>query len=392
MSVVNGYSCTLRRWPVKAVIVDWARSAFHRAHRGDLAAVRPDDLAGQVAKALIDRNGIDPAEFDDLLLGCGYPEAEQGYNMGRLVTFLIGMPNTVPGVTYNRLCGSSMQAILSAAANIESGWGDCFLCVGIESMSRVKRRGFNWSPHPGLEDGWPEAYVPMGQTAENIATRWSIPRTLQEQFALSSHQKAASARASGSFDDELIAISHDGITTTEDGCIRPDTTLESMAELSPVFSDEGSVTAATSSPLTDGAAAVIVCSEDFAMSRGLQPMARIVSGAVTGCPPGIMGIGPVEATKKVLERAAWELGSVDLFELNEAFSSQSLAVIDELGLEPAKVNLEGGAIAIGHPLGASGARITGKAASLLSRTGSTRAIATMCIGGGMGIAIALESL
>tara|TARA_B000000460_G_scaffold1211_1_gene750 strand:- start:3873 stop:5117 length:1245 start_codon:yes stop_codon:yes gene_type:complete len=391
-SVVNGYSCALRRWPVKAVIVDWARSPFHRAHRGDLAAVRPDDLAGQVAKALIDRNEINPAEFDDLLLGCGYPEAEQGYNMGRLVTFLIGMPNTVPGVTYNRLCGSSMQAILSAAANIESGWGDCFLCVGIESMSRVKRRGFNWSPHPGLEDGWPEAYVPMGQTAENIATRWSIPRTLQEQFALSSHQKAASARTSGSFDDELIPISHDGITITEDGCIRPDTTLESMAALSPVFSDGGSVTAATSSPLTDGAAAVIVCSEDFALSRGLQPMARIVSGAVTGCPPDIMGIGPVEATKQVLERAAWELSSVDIFELNEAFSSQSMAVIDELRLDSAKVNLDGGAIAIGHPLGASGVRITGKAASLLSRTGTNRAIATMCIGGGMGIAIALESL
>ena len=389
---MNGYSCVLRRCSVKAVIVDWARSPFHRAHKGDLSTVRPDDLAGQVAKALIDRNEIDPAEFDDLLLGCGYPEAEQGYNMGRLVTFLIGMPNTVPGVTYNRLCGSSMQAIMSAAANIESGWGDCFLCVGIESMSRVKRRGFNWSPHPGLEDGWPEAYVPMGQTAENIASRWSIPRTLQEQYSLTSHQKAASARASGSFDDELIPISHDGITISEDGCIRPDTTLESMATLSPVFSDGGSVTAATSSPLTDGAAAVIVCSEDFAASRGLRPMARIVSGAVTGCPPDLMGIGPVEATRQVLERASWELSSVDLFELNEAFSSQSMAVIDELELEPAKVNIDGGAIAIGHPLGASGARITGKAASLLSRTSSNRAIATMCIGGGMGIAIALESM
>ena len=259
-------------------------------------------------------------------------------------------------------------------------------------MSRVKRRGFNWSPHPGLEDGWPEAYVPMGQTAENIASRWSIPRTLQEQYSLTSHQKAASARASGSFDDELIPISHDGITISEDGCIRPDTTLESMATLSPVFSDGGSVTAATSSPLTDGAAAVIVCSEDFAASQAVRPMARIVSGEVTGCPPGLMGLGPGEATRQVLERASWELSSVDLFELNEAFSSQSMAVIDELELEPAKVNIDGGAIAIGHPLGASGARITGKAASLLSRTSSNRAIATMCIGGGMGIAIALESM
>ena len=377
---------------MKAVIVDWARSPFHRAHRGSLSNIRPDDMAGQVVKALIGRSGIDATEFDDLLMGCGYPEAEQGYNIGRLVTFLAGMPDSVPGMTFNRLCGSSMQAVLSAAASIESGWGDCYLCAGVESMSRVKRRGFNWSPHPGLELDWPEAYVTMGETAENIAKKWKIGRVEQESFALESHLKASAAQREGRFEDEIIPVTNGESIISEDGCIRPDTTLDTMSMLNPVFSDDGSVTAATSSPLTDGTVAMIVCSEEFASQRGLKPMARIVSGAVSGCPPGIMGIGPVEATRKVLERAGWGMETVDLFELNEAFSSQSMAVISELGLDQTKINIDGGAIAIGHPLGASGARIVGKAATLLRRTKSNRAIAAMCIGGGMGIAIALESL
>jgi len=376
---------------VKAVIVDWARTPFHRAHKGELRGLRPDDMASQIVKGLIARNDIDAADFDDLMMGCGYPEAEQGYNIGRLVTFLAGLPDSVPGMTFNRLCGSSMQAVLSAAANIESGWGDCYLCAGVESMSRVKRRGFNWSPHPGLELDWPEAYVTMGQTAENIADNWEIGRAEQETFALESHVKATTALEAGRFNDEIIPVI-DGETTIEvDGCIRPDSTLDAMSGLKPVFSEKGTVTAATSSPLTDGAVAMIVCSEEFASERGLNPLARIVSGAVSGCPPGIMGIGPVEATRKVLERTGWDSESIDLYELNEAFSSQSLAVISELGLEPSKINIDGGAIALGHPLGASGVRITGKAASLLRRTNSKRAIATMCIGGGMGIAIALET-
>lgn len=376
---------------MKAVIVDWARTPFHRAHKGELRGLRPDDMASQIVKGLIARNDIDAADFDDLMMGCGYPEAEQGYNIGRLVTFLAGLPDSVPGMTFNRLCGSSMQAVLSAAANIESGWGDCYLCAGVESMSRVKRRGFNWSPHPGLELDWPEAYVTMGQTAENIADNWEIGRAEQETFALESHVKATTALEAGRFNDEIIPVI-DGETTIEvDGCIRPDSTLDAMSGLKPVFSEKGTVTAATSSPLTDGAVAMIVCSEEFASERGLNPLARIVSGAVSGCPPGIMGIGPVEATRKVLERTGWDSESIDLYELNEAFSSQSLAVISELGLEPSKINIDGGAIALGHPLGASGVRITGKAASLLRRTNSKRAIATMCIGGGMGIAIALET-
>jgi len=376
---------------VKAVIVDWARSPFHRAHKGELRGLRPDDMASQIVKGLIARNDIDAADFDDLMMGCGYPEAEQGYNIGRLVTFLAGLPDSVPGMTFNRLCGSSMQAVLSAAANIESGWGDCYLCAGVESMSRVKRRGFNWSPHPGLELDWPEAYVTMGQTAENIADNWEIGREEQQIFALESHIKATNALEEGRFNDEIIPVI-DGETIIEvDGCIRPDSTLDAMSVLNPVFSENGTVTAATSSPLTDGAVAMIICSEEFASDRGLNPMARIVSGAVSGCPPGIMGIGPVEATRKVLERTGWDSESIDLYEINEAFSSQSLAVISELGLETSKINIDGGAIALGHPLGASGARITGKAASLLRRTNSKRAIATMCIGGGMGIAIALET-
>ena len=375
---------------MKAVIVDWLRSPFHRAHKGKLANVRPDEMAGQVIRQLMERNDISGSMIDDLILGCAYPEGEQGYNLGRLLTFLGELPNTVPGATINRLCGSSMQAILSAAAHIEVGWGDCILVGGVESMSRIQRRGFNWSPSPELEDKFPDAYIGMGVTAENVAKKWNQTRLQHEQFALSSHYKAASAQTNGLFKNEIATIKNNEIIISEDGCIRGNTTLESMAKLNPAFGEDGIVTAATSSPLTDGAVFMIVCSEEFAKKNKLKPMARIVAGAVTGCSPEIMGIGPIEATKKVLNKANWKVDDVDLFELNEAFSSQSLAVIEELKIKPEIVNLHGGALAIGHPLGASGARITGKAASLLQSTGSERAVATMCIGGGMGISIALE--
>ena len=375
---------------MKAVIVDWLRSPFHRAHKGELANVRPDEMAGQVIRQLMERNDISSSMIDDLILGCAYPEGEQGYNLGRLLTFLGELPNTVPGATINRLCGSSMQAILSAAAHIEVGWGDCILVGGVESMSRIQRRGFNWSPSPELEDKFPDAYIGMGVTAENVAKKWNQTRLQHEQFALSSHHKAATAQTNGLFKNEIATIKNNEIIISEDGCIRGNTTLESMAKLNPAFGEDGIVTAATSSPLTDGAVFMIVCSEEFAEKNKLKPMARIVAGAVTGCSPEIMGIGPIEATKKVLNKANWEVDDVDLFELNEAFSSQSLAVIEDLKIKPEIVNLHGGALAIGHPLGASGARITGKAASLLQSTGSERAVATMCIGGGMGISIALE--
>tara|TARA_S200000501_G_scaffold67616_1_gene59079 strand:+ start:1293 stop:2423 length:1131 start_codon:yes stop_codon:yes gene_type:complete len=375
---------------VRAVIVDWMRSPFHRAHKGKLSETRPDELLGQVTKSLLGRNPVNIGDIDDIIVGCAYPEGEQGYNIGRLVTFLGGLPDKVPGMTINRLCGSSMQAILVAASNIESGWGDCFLCGGIESMSRIKRRGFNWSPHPDLEREFPDAYINMGITAENVAEKWNISRSSQEEFALDSHMKSIYARDNGYFKSEICPITSDDGVIDEDGCIR-DTSLESMSKLNPVFRNNGSVTAATSSPLTDGAVCMLVCSSEFAEKNGLEPLARIVTSAVTGCPPNMMGIGPISSTQKALERSGWHIDDIDVFEINEAFSSQSIAVINELSIDYQKVNIDGGAISIGHPLGASGARIVGKAASILNRTNSERAIATMCIGGGMGITIVLES-
>ena len=376
---------------MRAVIVDWMRSPFHRAHKGDLSGTRPDEMLSQVTKSLLLRNKFDTTEIDDIIVGCAYPEGEQGYNVGRLATFLGDIPVTVPGMTINRLCGSSMQAVMVAASNIESGWGECFLCAGVESMSRVKRRGFNWSPHPLLEEEFPEAYINMGVTAENVAEAWNISRLSQEEFALDSHAKSSFARESGNFDEEICPIHTKNGIVEKDGCIR-ETSLESMSKLSPVFSDDGTVTAATSSPLTDGAVCMLVCSQEFAEKNGMSPLARIVSSAVTGCPPELMGIGPISSTKLVLERSGWDIDEVDVFEINEAFSSQSLAVINDLSIDYAKVNIDGGAISIGHPLGASGARIVGKAASILNRTGSSKAIATMCIGGGMGISVSLERI
>ena len=374
---------------MRAVIVDWMRSPFHRSHKGKLSQIRPDELLGQVTKSLLDRNPINLDDIDDIIVGCAYPEGEQGYNIGRLLTFLGGMPDKVPGMTINRLCGSSMQAILVAASNIESGWGVCFLCGGIESMSRIKRRGFNWSPHPDLEKVFPDAYINMGITAENVAEKWNISRSSQEEFALDSHMKSIYARDNGYFKSEICPINSDEGVIDEDGCLR-NTSLDAMSKLNPVFKINGSVTAATSSPLTDGAVSMLDCSSEFAEKNGLEPLARIVTSAVTGCPPNMMGIGPISSTQKALELSGWNIDDVDVFEINEAFSSQSIAVINELSIDYHKVNIDGGAISIGHPLGASGARIVGKAASIMDRTNSERALATMCIGGGMGITIVLE--
>ena len=377
---------------MRSVIVDWRRSPFTKAHKGALSVERPDDIAGQVMRELIRNSSIEANEIDDIIVGCAYPEGEQGYNIGRLMTFLGGLTTEVPGSTINRLCGSSMQAILTASAHISAGWGDCFLCGGIESMSRVKRRGFNWSPNPTLEKELPNAYINMGITAENVADLYGISREEQEEFALKSHLKATRANLEGNFSNELVPITSNGNEVFQDDCIRPDSTLESMSNLKAAFIEGGSVTAATSSPLTDGVVFSLICSEEFAISHSLSPIATIVSGAVTGCHPELMGLGPISSTKLALERAGWEVPDIDVFELNEAFSSQSIACIRELGLNPETVNIDGGALAIGHPLGASGARISCKAASILHRTGSQRAIASMCIGGGMGISISLEAL
>jgi len=372
-----------------AVIAGYARSPFTPAKKGALAKSRPDDVAAAVVDSLLSDTGIDPSLVDDLVVGCAFPEAEQGYNLARIITFLSELPETVPGVTINRFCGSSMQAIHDAAARVNAGHGDAFIAGGVESMTRIPMTGFNPMPNPNLPS---ETMTSMGATAENLSKLHKIGREEQEQFAIESHARASAARESGSFAEEIVPIETPSGTVDQDGCIRPGTDSEALARLRPAFDAKGTVTAGTSSPLTDGAAFVFVCSEEFAAEHGLEPMARIKSAAVSGCAPEIMGIGPVEASKKALDRAGLSLGDIDIVELNEAFAAQSLAVIGELGLDHDKVNLEGGAIALGHPLGASGARITGKAAQLLKRNGGKHALATLCVGGGMGMATVLEQI
>lgn len=375
------------------VIAGYARSPFTPASKGALAAVRPDDLAAQVVKSLVQKSGIDPNDIEDLILGCAFPEAEQGLNLARLLVHLADLPVSIAGVTVNRFCGSSMQAIHIAAGAIQMNAGEAFICAGVESMSRVPMGGFNTLPHPGLYRDYPQAYMGMGETAENLARKYKIPRSDQEAFALTSQQKAYAAQQQGRFADEIIPINRDdGVVISADGCLRPDSTAEAMAELKPAFMENGSVTAATSSPLTDGSAAVLVCSEDYADAHGLAKLARIKAVAVSACLPEIMGIGPVAATHKVLQRAGLTLADLDIIELNEAFSAQSLAVLNDLSIAPEKLNIDGGAIALGHPLGATGARITGKAASLLQREHKQYALATQCIGGGQGIATLLEAI
>ena len=374
------------------VIAGYARSPFHFAGKGELARVRPDDLAATVVRALIERTGINPENIEDLILGCAFPEGEQGLNMARLVGFLADLPVGVAGTTVNRFCGSSMQAIHMAAGAIQLDAGEAFICAGVESMSRVPMAGFNPLPNPKLMESYPAAYVGMGVTAENVARSYQITREHQEAFAVASQQKAAEARQQGRFANEIVPIRVNGSMVEADGCIRPGTTPEKLAGLEPAFDQSGTVTAGTSSPLTDGAAATLVCTEDYALRHGLEPLARIRSVAVSGCAAEVMGIGPVAASRKALERAGLEVGEIEVVELNEAFAAQAIACIQELGLDAATLNRDGGAIALGHPLGASGARITGKAAQIMQREGARYALATQCIGGGQGIATVLEAV
>jgi acetyl-CoA acyltransferase len=375
---------------MKAVISAYARSPFHFAKKGALAEVRPDTLAAGVVRGLLQRTDLDPALLEDIVLGCAYPEASQGNNLARIVGLLAGLPHQVGGMTVNRFCGSSMQAVHIAAAQIEAGMGEAFLCVGVESMTMVPQGGFNFSPNPELKEST-DAYISMGETAENVAQRWNVSRADQEAFAVESHRKAAAARAEGRLAGEIVPVRlASGDVIDADGCIRPSTSAEALAGLKPAFRPDGVVTAGTSSPLTDGAAVVLVTSDAFASRHNLQPLARIKSFATVGVDPAIMGIGPIPATRKALARAGLSAADLDVIELNEAFSSQALACIRDLGLDPAKVNLDGGGLAIGHPLGATGARITGKAAALLAREKGRYALATQCIGGGQGIATILE--
>ena len=375
-----------------AVIAGFALTPFHLAASGYLARFRPDDLAAQVIRGLIERSGIKPDDIEDIVLGCAFPEGEQGLNVARLIGLLADLPIKVGGMTVNRFCGSSMSAIHIAAGQIAIGAGEVFICAGVESMSRVPMMGYNPLPSPELAKKRPGAYIGMGDTAENVATQFQIPRATQEAFALESQKKAAAARDGGRLADEIVPIRTKKGLVDLDGVLRPGTTAEALAALKPAFDQNGTVTAGTSSPLTDGAAAVLVTSEDYAKANGLAILARIRSVAVSGCEPEIMGIGPVSASRKALERAGLAVGDLGVVELNEAFASQALACSNELGLDPATVNLDGGAIAIGHPLGATGARIVGKAASLLKREGGRYALATQCIGGGQGIATILEAV
>lgn len=374
------------------VIAEYVRSPFTPAYKGSFARVRPDEIAAQVVKGLIEKTKIDPELIEDLIMGCAFPEGEQGFNVARLVGMLAGLPQSVAGVTVNRFCGSSMQAIHMAAGNIQMGAGEAFICAGVEGMSRVPMTGFNPLPHPELYKKMPAAYIGMGETAENVAKKYKLTRKQQDEFAVKSQQKAGKAQANGNFKNEIIPINTPMGTISEDECIRADTNMAGLETLKPAFDQKGTVTAATSSPLTDGASATLVCSLEFAKKHKLKPLAIVKSFAVSGCAPETMGLGPVESTKKALKRAGLKISDIDIIELNEAFSSQSLACIKDLKLDLKKINLDGGAIAIGHPLGATGARIVGKAAALLQREDKKYALATQCIGGGQGIATILEKV
>ncbi|MGA1456179.1 MAG: thiolase family protein [Arenicellales bacterium] len=373
------------------VIAGYARSPFHFAHKGALTKVRPDDLAAHVVRGLVQRTGIDPEQIEDLIVGCAFPEGEQGFNVARLVGLMAGLPISVAGATINRFCGSSMQAIHMAAGSIQMGAGDAFICAGVESMSRVPMSGFNPMPNPALCESMPAAYMSMGETAENVGREYGISREEQEVFAVNSQQKAGAAQSEGRLAEEIIPIEVSGQVIDQDGCLRPTTDLEGLAGLKLAFDQNGTVTAGTSSPLTDGAAATLVCSAEFAAQNGLTPLARVASIAVSGCKPETMGLGPIFSSRKALARAGISASDLDVIEINEAFATQSIASIRDLELDPGKVNIDGGAIAIGHPLGATGARITGKAAQLLSRVGGRYALSTQCIGGGQGIATVLEA-
>jgi acetyl-CoA acyltransferase len=369
------------------VICGYKRSPFHFANKGALAKTRPDDLASEVIKGLVKETGVKPEDIEDLLLGCAFPEAEQGFNLAKIVLQLAELPESIAGATINRFCGSSMTTIHMAAGYIQMGAGDVFICAGVESMTRIPMGGFNPMPNPKLMELYPQAYMSMGITAENLAQKYQITREEQDNFAFSSQQKAAKAAKAGSFKDEIIAVND----VSEDGCIRAETTLEGLAGLNLAFDEKGTVTAGTASPLTDGASAVLVASEEYAKKNNLPVLARIKSIGTAGCNAEIMGIGPVPSTNKALERAGLTIKDIDVVELNEAFAAQALAVVKELGIDQDNLNIDGGAIALGHPLGASGARITGKLASLMQREKKKTGLATMCIGGGQGTAIILEA-
>ena len=374
-----------------AVIVGFKRSPFTISRKGGLAEVRPEDILSQVINDLVKSSNINKDDIEDIIAGCAYPEGEQGYNIAKIVTFMTGMPEHVAGMTVNRWCGSSMQTIHNAAGAIAMSAGNVFICCGIESMTKVPINGLNYSPHPDLNHSNPNVYLSMGDTAENVAKKYNLSREIQQDFAISSHQKASYAEMNNNFTDEITKIRTKGLIVEKDGAIRPNTSQEILNSLKLVFDKKGTITAGTASPFTDGASATLICNEEYAKKNNLDILAKVVSTSVQGCPPELMGLGPIGASKKALKRANLTIEDIDVVELNEAFASQSLACIKDLNIDPQKVNIDGGAIALGHPLGATGARITAKAAQILKREKKKYALATQCIGLGQGIATILES-
>lgn len=435
-----------------AFVVSGARTPIGKAGRGRLRALTPVDLASTAITEAVRRAGVAPEDVDDVILGCAIPEGEQGLNIARVAALKAGLPTGVPGVTVNRFCASGLQAVAMAAQAIATGAADVVVAGGVESMSRVPMVGFTPSPHPDLVESWPEVYISMGQTAEEVARRYGVSREDQDAYALESHRRAAAAIAAGRFREEIVpvrvpaadlawpalptglrtgvaaayraaggplawAIGADGaagaaaagagsvagtavapqeaeawVTVDTDEGVRPDTSLEALARLRPAFREGGTVTAGNASQTSDGAAALVLVSERYARAHGLKPRLRMRSFAVSGVDPEVMGIGPVRAVPKALERAGVRLQDVDAIELNEAFASQTIAVIRQLELDPAIVNPNGGAIALGHPLGCTGARQTVTLMHELERRGGRYGVVTMCVGGGMGAAAVFERI
>ena len=388
----------------KAYILASYRTPGCRANKGKFKDMRPDDLAALAIKGLVDRTGIDPATVDDVYIGCAFPEAEQGMNLGRIAAMKAGLPVEVPGQTINRFCSSGLQTIAMAAERVMLGFADCIVAGGAESMSSVPMGGLKYAANPGMMVDWPESYSSMGVTAELVAEQYGIDRTMMDTFAAASHRKAAAAIAEGRFTDEIIPVEIEKETlvggkikrvkelvSVDDG-VRPGTTVETLAKLRPVFKIDGPVTAGNSSQTTDGAAFTLVVSEEYLKRIGKDPMARFIAFAVKGVPPEVMGIGPIAAIPAALKLAGMKLEDIGLFELNEAFAAQALACINTLGINTEITNVNGGAIALGHPLGCTGAKLT---ATLLHEMGRRKAqygIVSMCIGGGMGAAGIFERL
>jgi acetyl-CoA acyltransferase len=387
-----------------AYIVAAYRTAACKAYKGKFRDVRPDDLATAAIKGLIERTNVDPGELDDVLIGCAFPEAEQGMNMARIAAMKAGIPTHVPAATINRFCSSGLQSIAFAAERIMAGAADCIIAGGAESMSLIPMGGNKFSPNPGLVSNWPETYASMGITAEILVQKYGISREEQDAFAAASHQKAADAIREGRFSDEIIPVETERcviengkrncskeVVTADDG-VRGDTSIEALRKLKPAFKVDGTVTAGNSSQMTDGAAAALVVSESFLQRTGLKPMARFVCYTVKGVPPEVMGIGPIEAVPAALRMAGLKLDDIGLIELNEAFAVQSLVVIRELGLDTDRINVNGGAIALGHPLGCTGTKLTATILHEMQRRDVRYGCVTMCVGGGMGAAGIFEKI